>query len=139
MRREFGTAVVSEPEEHVEARRSSYFRLARLASEITSSAALRPSPVHCHRRSQHTASGSRSECSAAIHGVPTVLRVVLTGGPCGGKTTALPSIAEALRKRGIPTVTVPETATSLVEAGIDRVAMIGTPEGLFEFNLQIKT
>ena len=67
---------------------------------------------------------------------PRVLRVVLTGGPCGGKTTALPSIADALRARGIPTATVAETATSLVEGGIDRVAMIGTPGGLFEFNLQ---
>jgi hypothetical protein len=77
-----------------------------------------------------------SAAAASTLGEPRVLKVVLTGGPCGGKTTALPSIAEALRERGIPTVTVAETATSLVSSGIDRIAMIGTAEGLFEFNLQ---
>jgi len=74
--------------------------------------------------------------AAAAASAPRVLRLVLTGGPCGGKTTALPTIAAALRERGLPTVIVGETATGLVESGIDRIAMIGTPEGLFDFNLQ---
>jgi predicted ATPase len=63
-----------------------------------------------------------------------VYRMVLTGGPCGGKSSALPRIAEALRARGVPTVTLPEMATSLVDAGIDRVAMIASEPGLFDFN-----
>ncbi len=105
-------------------------RLRRLASAVQQQ----------QQQQQQQEGGDRlSRAAAAVASTlrePRVLKVVLTGGPCGGKTTALPSIAEALRGRGIPTVTVAETATSLVEAGIDRIAMIGTAEGLFEFNLQ---
>lgn len=95
------------------------FRLERLANMLSSAHATRATAV-----------------SKPAQPRPRVLRVVLTGGPCGGKTTALPRIADALRASNIPTVTVVETATSLVEAGIDRIAMIGTAQGLFEFNLQ---
>ena len=43
-----------------------------------------------------------------------IIKVVLTGGPCAGKTTALNSIKEYLRGKDIPFITVPETATELI-------------------------
>eukprot|EP00756_Hemistasia_phaeocysticola_P066612 Hpha_TRINITY_DN9352_c0_g1::TRINITY_DN9352_c0_g1_i1::g.25796::m.25796 len=46
-----------------------------------------------------------------------VWRVVLTGGPCGGKTTALTTIAERLRSFGLQVFTVPENATLFSNAG----------------------
>ena len=43
-----------------------------------------------------------------------IIKIVLTGGPCAGKTTALNSIKEYLREQNIPVFTVPETATELI-------------------------
>lgn len=43
-----------------------------------------------------------------------IIKVVLTGGPCAGKTTALNSIGEYLAQNNIPFTTVPETATELI-------------------------
>lgn len=47
-----------------------------------------------------------------------IIKIVLTGGPCAGKTTALNTIKEYLAKRNIPVLTVPETATELILNGI---------------------
>ncbi len=47
-----------------------------------------------------------------------VLNLVLTGGPYAGKTTAIKSIKNHLKEKGIPYVIVPETATELIENGI---------------------
>lgn len=47
-----------------------------------------------------------------------VLNLVLTGGPCAGKTTALENIKKYLKERNIPCITVPETATELIKNGI---------------------
>eukprot|EP01065_Artemidia_motanka_P004756 TRINITY_DN12270_c0_g2_i2.p1 TRINITY_DN12270_c0_g2~~TRINITY_DN12270_c0_g2_i2.p1 ORF type:complete len:442 (+),score=143.13 TRINITY_DN12270_c0_g2_i2:61-1386(+) len=49
-------------------------------------------------------------------GIP-VWRFVLTGGPCGGKTTALSTIADRLRNLGLQVFTVPENATLFSNAG----------------------
>lgn len=46
-----------------------------------------------------------------------VYRIVLTGGPCSGKTTGVKFIAEELRKRGISAYTVPESATIIADGG----------------------
>lgn len=46
-----------------------------------------------------------------------VWRIVLTGGPCGGKTTALSTIAERLRNLSLQVFTVPENATLFSNAG----------------------
>lgn len=46
-----------------------------------------------------------------------VFRVAITGGPCGGKTTALAEVSERLRSRGIPTFVVPEAATLMFSGG----------------------
>ena len=44
-------------------------------------------------------------------------RIVLTGGPCGGKTTAMARIAERLESLGFRVFTVPETPTMLFQGG----------------------
>lgn len=46
-----------------------------------------------------------------------VLKIVLTGGPCAGKTTALSRISEELEQKGYKVLVVPEAATILFSAG----------------------
>lgn len=58
----------------------------------------------------------------------TVFRIVLTGGPCGGKSTALSAICGYLRGIGVSVFTVPEAATILLSGG-------GEFSGLNEFQL----
>ena len=48
----------------------------------------------------------------------TIQKIVITGGPCGGKTTALSWIANNLPQRGYKVLFVPETATELIGGGI---------------------
>ena len=45
-----------------------------------------------------------------------IIKIVLTGGPCAGKTTALESIKKYLQQNNIPVVIVPETATELIRS-----------------------
>ena len=45
-------------------------------------------------------------------------KIVITGGPCAGKTTALSWIANAFTKRGYRALFVPETATELISGGV---------------------
>jgi hypothetical protein len=47
--------------------------------------------------------------------VPAVSRIVLTGGPCAGKTTALSEIKDRLTALGVHVVTIPENATQVFE------------------------
>ena len=47
-----------------------------------------------------------------------ITKIVLTGGPCAGKTTALSWINNYFTKRGYRVLTVPETATELISNGI---------------------
>ena len=49
---------------------------------------------------------------------PEVTKIVLTGGPCAGKTTALSWIQNNLPKYGYTVLFVPETATELITGGI---------------------
>ena len=46
-----------------------------------------------------------------------VVRIVLTGGPCGGKSTALARVAERMEAEGMCVFLVPEIATILAGAG----------------------
>ena len=46
------------------------------------------------------------------------VKIVLTGGPCAGKTSALPRIRAALEPLGWQVITLQETATELIRAGI---------------------
>jgi CYTH domain-containing protein/predicted ATPase len=54
---------------------------------------------------------------------PTVYRIVLTGGPCGGKTTALAQIADRLQSAGLRTYVTSEAATILIKGGGSPVGM----------------
>eukprot|EP01065_Artemidia_motanka_P027691 TRINITY_DN3287_c1_g1_i2.p1 TRINITY_DN3287_c1_g1~~TRINITY_DN3287_c1_g1_i2.p1 ORF type:complete len:561 (+),score=110.39 TRINITY_DN3287_c1_g1_i2:53-1684(+) len=46
-----------------------------------------------------------------------IKRICLTGGPCGGKTTALSQVAHRLRSMGIQVFMVPENATAFSAGG----------------------
>jgi predicted ATPase/CYTH domain-containing protein len=45
-------------------------------------------------------------------------RIVITGGPCAGKTTGLAAIVQFLRQAGYAVASVPEAATTLISSGI---------------------
>ena len=47
-----------------------------------------------------------------------VWTLVLTGGPCSGKTTGLATIEQELTNRGYYILIIPETATELISTGI---------------------
>ena len=47
-----------------------------------------------------------------------ISRIVLTGGPCGGKTTGLAYIRQKLEEKGFIVFIVPEAATLCINAGI---------------------
>jgi len=47
-----------------------------------------------------------------------ITKLVITGGPCAGKTTAMLRIREEFEKEGYSVVIVPETATELICSGI---------------------
>ncbi len=48
----------------------------------------------------------------------SISKIVLTGGPCAGKTTALSWIQNNLPKYGYTVLFVPETATELINGGV---------------------
>ncbi|WP_305154541.1 AAA family ATPase, partial [uncultured Dubosiella sp.] len=45
-------------------------------------------------------------------------KIVLTGGPCAGKTTALPILKQRLEQRGMRVALFREIATEVLEEGI---------------------
>lgn len=47
-----------------------------------------------------------------------ITKIVITGGPCAGKTTGMAWIAEAFEKKGYLVLFVPESATELINANI---------------------
>ena len=47
-----------------------------------------------------------------------VYKIVITGGPCGGKTTAISRIHDEFTSKGYNVITVSETATDLIMGGI---------------------
>lgn len=58
-------------------------------------------------------------------------RIVLTGGPCAGKTTALKRIDESLTELGYKVIIVPEAATIAINSGIRCFG--DKPLNLYEF------
>lgn len=48
-----------------------------------------------------------------------IKRIVLTGGPCAGKTTALVRVIEYFSSRGFKVFTIPEVPTMFTQAGMD--------------------
>ena len=47
-----------------------------------------------------------------------IFKIVVTGGPCGGKSTGMSWIQDAFTKRGYKVIFVAETATELINSGI---------------------
>ena len=47
-----------------------------------------------------------------------VIKIVITGGPCAGKTEAMSLIKDTFSKRGYVVLFVPETATELITGGV---------------------
>ncbi len=47
-----------------------------------------------------------------------IVKIVITGGPCGGKTTAMNWIRDAFSKEGYTVLFVPESATQLIVGGV---------------------
>jgi len=47
-----------------------------------------------------------------------ITKIVITGGPCAGKTTAMSRIQETFSKLGYGVVFIPETATELISGGV---------------------
>lgn len=62
--------------------------------------------------------------SAASSSGGRIPKVVLTGGPCAGKTTALAYLTEKLAEAGVRAFTVPEAATLSFGTGVDLPTMI---------------
>lgn len=60
-----------------------------------------------------------------------IKRIVLTGGPCAGKTTALAKIEQDLKEKGYRVLIVPESATELIKSGINPIDRDGI--GIIEF------
>ncbi|CAM9140542.1 unnamed protein product, partial [Scytosiphon promiscuus] len=65
-----------------------------------------------------------------------VYKLVLTGGPCAGKTTALSRMGDFFRKKGFRVFTVPEAATSMFSNGIS-FQDLATQENRFAFQWSI--
>ena len=54
------------------------------------------------------------------HSVPGggyVWRLVLTGGPCGGRSSAIKHLSQELKRRGVDVYAVPEAPTTLINGG----------------------
>jgi hypothetical protein len=66
------------------------------------------------------AMGSRTQSGKLIY------KVVLTGGPCGGKTTGQDRLASFFETLGWKVFRVPETATILINGGVKYVQIIVT-------------
>ena len=47
-----------------------------------------------------------------------IKKIVITGGPCAGKTTAMSWIQRHFTKQGYTVLFVPETATELITGGV---------------------
>ena len=47
-----------------------------------------------------------------------ITKIVITGGPCGGKSSAMEYVKAAFRPLGYTVIVVPETATELIGGGV---------------------
>lgn len=61
-----------------------------------------------------------------------IKRIVLTGGPCAGKTTVLAKIEQDLTEKGYKVFVIAESATELIKSGIRPQDI-----GLYEFQKQL--
>ena len=73
----------------------------------------------------------------------TITKIVLTGGPCAGKTTAMARIVEHFSGMGYLVLTVPEAATMFTQSGInfltdDKVFFMECEKQLLEFQIELE-
>lgn len=61
-----------------------------------------------------------------------VVKIVLTGGPCGGKTSAMPVLKQMLQDKGWKVYTTPEVATLASDHGVN-LGDPGSPDKFFAF------
>jgi thymidylate kinase len=47
-----------------------------------------------------------------------IIKIVITGGPCAGKTTAMSWIQNYFTRKGYVVLFIPETATELISGGV---------------------
>eukprot|EP00088_Acartia_fossae_P010047 TRINITY_DN14932_c0_g1_i1.p1 TRINITY_DN14932_c0_g1~~TRINITY_DN14932_c0_g1_i1.p1 ORF type:complete len:429 (-),score=89.87 TRINITY_DN14932_c0_g1_i1:107-1393(-) len=80
-------------------------------------------------------SGSYTVNNGSVHGDVRVWKLVLTGGPCGGKTTAQNRLATFFESLGWVVFRVPETATVLLGGGIDFTKLSSQQVAIFQENL----
>ncbi len=50
--------------------------------------------------------------------MPEIIKIVITGGPCVGKSTAMSWVQDTFTKMGYTVLFVPETATELITGGV---------------------
>lgn len=50
--------------------------------------------------------------------IKLIYKIVITGGPCGGKSDAIPYLKKHFSEKGYKVITVTETATELIKSGI---------------------
>jgi len=60
-----------------------------------------------------------------------VFRILLTGGPCAGKTTSLAKLQEQLDSKGFRVYCVPEAATLMMKGG----AILDTSKNTWDFKV----
>ena len=57
-----------------------------------------------------------------------ITKIVITGGPCAGKTTGMGKIQREFSKRGYTVLFVPETATELITGGVAPWTLVSNEE-----------
>lgn len=73
----------------------------------------------------------------------SITKIVLTGGPCAGKTTALARIVEHFSGMGFYVLTVPEAATLFAQSGVnfltdDKDLFVESERQLMEFQMELE-
>ena len=66
-----------------------------------------------------------------------MLPIIITGGPCAGKTSVLQYLSAHLPEHGVTPVLVPEAATTLIQGGISpaTVGVIAFQDAVFALHL----
>lgn len=67
------------------------------------------------------------------HNFYDIYRIVITGGPCAGKTTTITTIADKLRELGYATFVVPEAASLILGTGTNISLVNYSEESLIQF------
>lgn len=60
---------------------------------------------------------------------PRTWQIVLTGGPCSGKTSGITLLADSLRERGVRVFVVPEVPTLLGSSDLGDITRLGEGDG----------